>query len=86
MAETTKPIRNYGSALGEAIGSVMEIALNDFLADLADEYGLHYATSGVRKTKSGSKQKKLLLFDNAGNEYNIDGVIASPCNAALNFG
>ncbi|MCP4358572.1 MAG: hypothetical protein GY796_11195 [Chloroflexi bacterium] len=69
-------VANPGSALGEAIGSSMEKALQNLLIDVADEYGCHYLTSGVRKTKAGNRAKKLLLADNFGNEYDIDGVIA----------
>jgi hypothetical protein len=70
-------IANPGSALGEAIGSSMEAALKELLSDIADEHGCYYITSGVRKTKSGTKMKKLLMADNFGTEYDIDGVIAN---------
>lgn len=70
-------VANPGSALGEAIGSSMEDALEALLNDVADKYGYHYLTSGVRKTKSGKKPKKLLMSDNFGNEYDIDGVLAN---------
>lgn len=70
-------VANPGSALGEAIGSSMEKALNVFLDKISDLAGCHYITSGLRNTKVGNKQKKLLLFDNFGTEYNIDGVIAN---------
>jgi hypothetical protein len=70
-------ISNPGSALGEAIGAIMEEALKELLAQTADQYGYHYLTSGVRETKSGTRYKKLLMFDNFGNEYDIDGVIAN---------
>lgn len=70
-------IVNPGSALGEAIGASMERALRTLLWEVADEYGCHYLTSGVRQTKAGIKAKKLLMFDNFGNEYDIDGVIAN---------
>lgn len=70
-------VKNHPSALGLAIGSSMENALEDFLNDVADRYGYHYLTSGVRKTKSGRKPKKLLMSDNFGNEYDIDGVLAN---------
>ena len=70
-------VANPGSALGEAIGSSMEDALEKLLNDVADKYGYHYLTSGVRKTKSGKKPKKLLMSDNFGNEYDIDGVLAN---------
>ena len=70
-------VANPGSALGEAIGSSMEDALKKLLNEIADQYGCHYLTSGVRKTKSGKKQKQLLMSDKSGNEYNIDGVLAN---------
>lgn len=70
-------VANPGSALGEAIGSSMEDALKKLLNEIADKYGFHYLTSGIRKTKSGERQKKLLMSDKSGNEYNIDGVLAN---------
>lgn len=70
-------VANPGSALGEAIGASMEAALESLLIKIADEYGYHYLTAGVRKTKAGKKVKKLLMSDNYGNEYDIDGVIAN---------
>lgn len=68
-------IANPGSAIGEAIGAAMESALQELLEQVADEYGCHYLTAGVRKTRSGTIAKKLILFDNFSNEYNVDGVI-----------
>lgn len=70
-------IANPGSALGEAIGTSMEKALETLVNEIANRYGYHYLTSGVRETKSGKKAKKLLMSDNFGNEYNIDGVLAN---------
>lgn len=70
-------VANPGSALGEAIGSSMEKALGKLLTQVADDYGCYYMTSGVRKTKSGRRVKKLLLSDNFGNEYDIDGVMTN---------
>ena len=70
-------VANPGSALGEAIGSSMEDALKELLNEIADKYGCHYLTSGIRKTKGGKKQKKLLMSDKSGNEYDIDGVLAN---------
>lgn len=72
-----KLVSNSGSAIGEAIGHSMENALEKLLLEVANEYGYHYLTSGVRKTKSGKKAKKLLMFDQYGNEYDIDGVLAN---------
>ena len=70
-------VANPGSAIGEAIGASMEKALKQLLNTVADELGHHYLTSGVRKTKNGQKAKKLLMSDNYGNEYDIDGVFAN---------
>ena len=70
-------VANPGSALGEAIGTSMEKALETLINEIANRYGYHYLTSGVRETKSGKKAKKLLMSDNFGNEYNIDGVLAN---------
>ena len=70
-------ISNSGSAIGEAIGACMEKALNSLLEDVAHNHGVRYLTSGVRQTKSGKPPVKLLMFDNLGNNYDIDGVIAN---------
>jgi len=56
-------IANPGSALGEAIGSYMEIAIENLLIDVVEQHGYHYLTSGVRETKSGNTAKKLLMSD-----------------------
>ena len=70
-------VSNYGSAIGEAIGASMEKALEVLLNKVADKYNYYYLTAGVRKTKAGNPPKKLLMFDNFGNDYDIDGVIAN---------
>jgi hypothetical protein len=70
-------VANPGSAIGEAIGAAMENALRNKLVAIADEHSCHYLTSGVRNTKAGNKVKKLLMSDNYGNEYDIDGVLAN---------
>lgn len=70
-------VSNYGSAIGEAIGTSMEKALEVLLNKVADKYNYYYLTAGVRKTKAGNPPKKLLMFDNFGNDYDIDGVIAN---------
>ncbi len=75
--EAYKQVANPGSALGEGIGAIMEYALTKRLEIIADAHNCYYLTSGVRKTKSGNKVKKLLMSDNYGNEYDIDGVVAN---------
>lgn len=76
MAHYTS-VSNAGSALGEAIGACMKHALEGLLTEVADQYNYYYLTAGVRPTKSGKPPKKLLMSDNFGNEYDIDGVIAN---------
>lgn len=80
-----RAVTNPGSALGEAVGASMEKALSKVLTQLADDRGCYYLTSGVRKTKSGRKAKKLLMSDSFGNEYDIDGVIANECSAVSDY-
>lgn len=69
-------IQNPGSALGEAIGAHMEMALNTYLEKLVKEHSCHLITKGQPNPKT-KKNTKLLLFDNFGTSYNIDGVIAN---------
>ncbi|WP_195514044.1 hypothetical protein [Turicibacter sanguinis] len=73
--KVVKEVKNPGSAVGEAIGAQMEIALNKVIKEFVEEIGYTYVTSGVRKNKNGTLQKKLLMFDNFNNQYSIDGVI-----------
>lgn len=67
-----KNIQNPGSALGEAIGSQMEQALNTFLNMLCEEMGYHFISASVIEGK-----KKLLMYDQFGTAFNIDAVIAN---------
>jgi hypothetical protein len=71
-----KDIQNPGSALGEAIGADMEVALNTYLTSLSDAAGCYYINKGLKNTKTG-KHKKLLMYDNYATAYNIDGVITN---------
>lgn len=80
-AETTKleiiaeSVQNPGSALGEAVGAIMETALNEYLKEHVQQFNCHLISKG-RKNKKG-KETKLLLYDNYGTQYNIDSVIAN---------
>ncbi|WP_195514048.1 hypothetical protein [Turicibacter sanguinis] len=74
---TEKKITNPGSALGEAVGACMEASLTKTLQGVARSKGCTYLTSGVVKNKNGKLPKKLLMYDNFGNDYNIDGVIVN---------
>lgn len=65
-------VQNPGSALGEAIGSQMELALNSFLNSLCENMGHHFISASVIAGK-----KKLLMYDSFGTAYNLDSVIAN---------
>jgi len=65
-------ISHYGSAIGEAIGAEMQDALNELMAKLADEHGYHFLSTSPVQGK-----KRLLLFDNFGNDYNVDAVLVN---------
>ncbi len=68
-------IQNPGSALGEAIGALMEISLNKYLSEIIETYNCRLISKGQNlKTK---KETKLLLYDNFGTAYNIDAVVAN---------
>lgn len=69
-------VQNPGSALGEAIGAHMELALNNYISELVSENSCHLVTKGPLNSKT-KKDTKLLLYDNFGTAYNIDGVIAN---------
>jgi len=65
-------IQNPGSALGEAIGAQMELALNTFLRAFCEDVAHHFVYSSIIKGK-----KKLLMYDDFGTGYNLDSVIAN---------
>lgn len=69
-------VANPGSALGEAIGALIESEVNRLLRPIAEENGCVYVTVGPNNKRNG-RPTKLLLKDVDGNEYNIDSVIAS---------
>jgi hypothetical protein len=73
MAEE-KAISNPGSALGEAIGALLEREIHRVLKPLAEEKGYIYITTGPTRPNTG-KAAKLILSDDDGNAYNIDSVI-----------
>lgn len=72
----TKMITNPGSALGEAIGALIERQVNRVLKPIAEENGCVYITTGKINVKT-QRPTKLLLKDAAGNEFNIDSVIVN---------
>jgi len=67
-------VKNPGSALGEAIGHLMEEALAQYITPLVLDHSCKLITTGPfnKRTK---KYTKLLLTDAYGTDYSIDGVI-----------
>ena len=74
MAENI--VANPGSTLGEAIGTLVELEANRLLRPIAEEMGYVYVTAGPMNIRTG-RPTKLLLKDSAGNEFQIDSVIAN---------
>jgi len=69
-------VANPGSTLGEAIGTLVEVEVNRLLRPIAEENGCVYITAGPPNRRTG-KPTKLLLKDTAGNQFQIDSVIAN---------
>lgn len=76
MGQLKKEVSNPGSALGEAIGVLIENALNKILEPIARKNDCVYVTTGPKNSRT-LKDTKLLLRDSNGVEYNIDAVIAN---------
>lgn len=80
MAKKTKErevVTNGGSAIGEAIGTYMQVALEEFIDSLIEEYECHFVKKIGYNPTTKKTSKKLLLYDSFGNDYNIDGVITN---------
>lgn len=69
-------VANPGSALGEAIGALIEREVNRLLRPMTEEHDCVYLSVGRPNPRTG-RATKLLLHDTAGNAYNIDSVIAN---------
>ncbi|EIB6895935.1 hypothetical protein AXY17_RS18110 [Acinetobacter baumannii] len=70
----TSNVKNPGSALGEAIGHLMEEALAQYITPLVLDHSCKLITTGPYNKKT-KKYTKLLLTDSYGTDYSIDGVI-----------
>ncbi len=69
-----KKVTNGGSAIGEAIGALLEEQVHNVFKEIEERNRVYFLTK-YGKTKSGKESKKLLLSDELGNEYNMDGII-----------
>lgn len=67
-------VTNGGSAIGEAIGSHMEIAVQKAISEFIKDYDCFFITDYGINPRTG-KKKQLKLTDQFENEYSIDGLI-----------
>lgn len=72
-----KKVTNGGSAIGEAIGHYMEVVVQDYIDKFLEYYPCHFLKETGYNALTQKTSKKLLLYDNYGNDYNIDGVITN---------
>jgi hypothetical protein len=68
-------VANLGSALGEAIGSLLEQEIHDLLRPIVQQYGAVYIASP--QDISMKARRKLILTDQDGNYYEVDAVIVN---------
>lgn len=67
---------NYESALGQAIGALIEREVHRLLQPIAQDNGYVYLTAGRPNPRTG-RSTELKLKDSAGNEYKIDSAIVN---------
>ncbi len=70
------PVKNVGSALGEAIGKLIEDELERTLRPLCESRGYVYDRGGQRPEKR--EGIRLTMVNKSGNEYQLDAVIETP--------
>jgi len=67
-------VANPGSALGEAVGALLEEEIHRILKPLVEEANCLYIATGTHDATT-NRPAKLILEDADGNQYNIDSVI-----------
>lgn len=78
MAKNSKSVVvNPGSTLGEQIGNHLEEVVNGYITKFLEPYLCHFITETGYNPKTKKTSKKLLLYDDNGIAYNIDGVITN---------
>lgn len=71
---------DFVDAFCEEIDGLLKLAQYEVCKRLTDEMGCHYVGSGataVSKVKRTKSSRKLLIFDNFGNQYPVGGCIAN---------
>lgn len=74
---TGKIVTNGGSAIGEAIGHFMEEEVQKCISDFLTDYQCHFLKQTGYNPITRKTSKKLLLYDDFGNDYNVDGIITN---------
>lgn len=64
---------SYSHKFGQIIGDLLEVAIEPFLQDFADQHGLFLDVKGVRTLRE--KRQKVSWFDEEGNKHDLDFVL-----------
>lgn len=72
-----KPVTNAGAAIGEHIGNRLEIVINNYITKFLEDYQCHFLKETGFNPVTNKNSKKLLLYDEYGTGYNIDGIITN---------
>jgi len=67
------PVVNSASALGEAVGKLIEDEIESTLKPICEKDGYYFDRSGIRPDKRSGV--KLLMINRSGNTYQLDAVI-----------
>ena len=73
----SKTVANPGAAIGEQIGNRLETVINDYITDFREDYQCHFIRETGYNPVTKKKSKKLILYDEYGTDYNIDGIITN---------
>ena len=75
--KTDNQVANPGSAIGEHIGNRLETVINDYITKFLEDYPCHFIRETGFNPVTKKNSKKLILFDEYGTGYNIDGIITN---------
>lgn len=77
MAKKNNQVSRPGSALGEYIGKKLEEVINEYITKFLDNYPCHFIKETGYNPNTNKTSKKLLLYDEYGTAYDIDGIITN---------